>query len=99
MATVRSRVIFGGSGACRAVCWVLRSHHLYRLLGRRPPGFGPGPILKVVAMTTTTPDLASSVLVPVADPLFTLGERQALAGFLSCYRGLTCALRCGVAAV
>jgi integrase/recombinase XerD len=40
-------------------------------------------------MTTTTPDLASSVLVPVADPLFMVGERQALAGFLSGYSGLT----------
>jgi integrase/recombinase XerD len=40
-------------------------------------------------MTTTTPGAASSVPVPVADPLFAVGERQALAGFLSGYSGLT----------
>jgi hypothetical protein len=38
---------------------------------------------------TTTPEPVSGVLVLVADPLFTVGERQALAGFLSGYRGLT----------
>ena len=40
-------------------------------------------------MTTTTPAPAPGVLVPVADPLFTVAERQALAGFLSAYSGLT----------
>jgi integrase/recombinase XerD len=40
-------------------------------------------------MTTTTPESAPTVLVPVADPLFTVAERQALAGFLSGYSGLT----------
>jgi hypothetical protein len=40
-------------------------------------------------MTTTTPEPSSAVLVPVVDPLFTVGERQALAGFLSGYSGLT----------
>ena len=39
-------------------------------------------------MTTTTPD-PSSLLVPVTDPLFTVGEQQALAGFLCGYSGLT----------
>jgi hypothetical protein len=34
---------------------------------------------------TATP----GVPVSVVDPLFTLGERQALAGFLSAYSGLT----------
>jgi hypothetical protein len=43
----------------------------------------------VVAVTTTTPDPVAGELVPVADPLFTAGERQALAGFLSGYSGLT----------
>ncbi len=37
-------------------------------------------------MTTTTPDVVPGVLVPVADPLFTLAERQALAGFLAGFR-------------
>jgi integrase/recombinase XerD len=37
----------------------------------------------------TTPEVVGSVLVPVVDPLFTVGERQALAGFLSGYSGLT----------
>jgi hypothetical protein len=40
-------------------------------------------------MTTTTPKPAPGVVVPVADPLFTVAERQALAGFLSGYSGLT----------
>jgi integrase/recombinase XerD len=40
-------------------------------------------------MTTMTPEPTAGVLVPVADPLFTLAERQALAGFLSGYSGLT----------
>jgi integrase/recombinase XerD len=40
-------------------------------------------------MTTTTPEPAPAVLVPVAKPLFTVAERQALAGFLSGYSGLT----------
>ncbi len=40
-------------------------------------------------MTTTTPDPLSGMLVPAADALFTVGERQALAGFLSGYGGLT----------
>jgi hypothetical protein len=40
-------------------------------------------------MTTTTPEPAASVPVPVADPVFTPGERQSLAGFLSDYSGLT----------
>jgi integrase/recombinase XerD len=38
-------------------------------------------------MTTTTP--ATGLMVPVTDPLFTVAERQALAGFLSGYSGLT----------
>jgi hypothetical protein len=37
---------------------------------------------------TTTPETSTGVLVPVADPLFTLGERQALAEFLAGYTGL-----------
>jgi site-specific recombinase XerD len=40
-------------------------------------------------MTTTTPEPASGVVVPVADPLFTVAERQALTGSLSGYSGLT----------
>lgn len=40
-------------------------------------------------MTTTTSEVPSGVLVPVTDPLFTVAERQALGGFLSCYSGLT----------
>jgi Phage integrase, N-terminal SAM-like domain len=40
-------------------------------------------------MTTTTPEAAPGVLVPVADPLFSVAEQQALAGFLSGYSGLT----------
>jgi hypothetical protein len=40
-------------------------------------------------MTTTASEPASGVVVPVADSLFTVGERQALAGFLSGYSGLT----------
>jgi integrase/recombinase XerD len=48
---------------------------------------GPGPILEVVAMTTTTTE--HGVLVPVTEPLFTVAERQALGGFLSSYGGLT----------
>ena len=40
-------------------------------------------------MSTTTPNPVSGVVVPVAEPLFTVGERQALAGFLSGYSGLT----------
>jgi site-specific recombinase XerD len=59
------------------------------LLGRRPQGSGLGPILEVVVMTTTTPEPATGVLVPVAEPLFSVAERQALAGFLSGYSGLT----------
>ena len=47
------------------------------------PRPGPGPILEVVVMSTTSPEPATGVLVPVADPLFSVGERQALAGFLS----------------
>jgi len=39
-------------------------------------------------MTTTTPN-PSSLLVLVTDPLFTVGEQQALAGFLCGYSGLT----------
>jgi hypothetical protein len=38
-------------------------------------------------MTTTTP--SPGALMPVAQPLFTVAERQALAGFLSGYSGLT----------
>ncbi|HZC51780.1 MAG TPA: tyrosine-type recombinase/integrase [Mycobacterium sp.] len=38
---------------------------------------------------STTSEPTAGVLVPVADPLFTLPERQALAGFLSSYSGLT----------
>jgi integrase/recombinase XerD len=40
-------------------------------------------------MTTTTPEPSTGVLVAVADPLFTVNERQALAGYLSGYSGLT----------
>jgi hypothetical protein len=40
-------------------------------------------------MTTTAPTTTTGVLVPVADPLFTSGERQGLAGFLAGYSGLT----------
>jgi integrase/recombinase XerD len=40
-------------------------------------------------MTATTSQRPTAVLVPVADPLFTVGERQALAGFLAGYNGLT----------
>src|SRR5437764_6126828 len=40
-------------------------------------------------MRTTTSEPATGVLVPVTEPLFTVGERQALAGFLSGYSGLT----------
>ncbi|MBO0866226.1 MAG: tyrosine-type recombinase/integrase, partial [Mycobacterium sp.] len=40
-------------------------------------------------MSTTSSEPATGVLVPVADPVFSVGERQALAGFLSGYRGLT----------
>ena len=38
---------------------------------------------------TTTPKVIDAALVPVTDPLFTLAERQALAGYLSGYSGLT----------
>ena len=38
-------------------------------------------------MTTTTPERGA--LVPVAEPLFTLGERRALGGFLASYSGQT----------
>ena len=40
-------------------------------------------------MTTTTLESTPAVLVPVADPLLTVAERQALAGLLSDYSGLT----------
>jgi site-specific recombinase XerD len=40
-------------------------------------------------LTTTSTEPATGVLVPVVDPLFTVGERQALGGFLSGYSGLT----------
>jgi hypothetical protein len=43
----------------------------------------------VVIMTTTTPERATGVLVPVAEPPFSVGERQALAGFPSGYSDLT----------
>jgi hypothetical protein len=56
----------------------------------RPPlEPGPGPTLEVVAMTTTTPERPTAMLVPVDDPLFRIGDRQALAGFLAGYNGLT----------
>jgi integrase len=54
-------------------------------------GSGSGLIWEI-AMTTTTTDERSSgraELVPVAEPLFTDGERMALAGFLAGYSGLT----------
>ncbi len=38
---------------------------------------------------TTTPIVSHAELVPVAEPLFTDGERAALAGFLAGYSGLT----------
>lgn len=41
-------------------------------------------------MTTATPEQQpAGVLVPVADLLFSMGERHALAGFLAGYNGLT----------
>jgi hypothetical protein len=40
-------------------------------------------------MTTTTPEPASGLLAPVAEALFTVNERQALAGCLAGYNGLT----------
>ncbi|MDT5024327.1 MAG: hypothetical protein QOE61_753 [Micromonosporaceae bacterium] len=40
-------------------------------------------------MTTTSPTPTTGGLVPVTDPLFAVGERQASAGFLSGYGGLT----------
>lgn len=53
------------------------------------PRAGSSSILEVVALTTTTPETATGVLVPVVDPLFSVGEWQVLPGFLSGYRGLT----------
>jgi hypothetical protein len=51
---------------------------------------GPGLFLELVAMmTATTLESAPGVLVLVADPLFTLGERQAPTGFLSSFSGRT----------
>jgi integrase/recombinase XerD len=38
---------------------------------------------------TTTPIVSHAELVPVAEPLFSDGERAALAGFLAGYSGLT----------
>lgn len=38
------------------------------------PGACPGLTLEVVALTTTTPNPAAGVLVPVADPLFTVAD-------------------------
>jgi hypothetical protein len=38
---------------------------------------------------TTTPIVARRERVPIAEPLFTDGERAALAGFLTGYSGLT----------
>ncbi len=38
---------------------------------------------------TTTPIVGDRELVPVADPLFSDGERAALAGFVAGYSGLT----------
>jgi hypothetical protein len=52
------------------------------------PGFGLRSGPWEVAMTTT-PIVAGGELVPVADPLFSVGERAALAGFLTGYSGLT----------
>ncbi len=40
-------------------------------------------------MTTTTTAIAGTELVPVSEPLFSDGERAALAGFLAGYSGLT----------
>lgn len=40
-------------------------------------------------MRTTTAEPVSGVVVPVSAPLSIVAERQALAGFLSGYRGLT----------
>jgi hypothetical protein len=48
-----------------------------------------GRIVLSIATTTTAPESESSVLVRVADALFTVCEPQALAGLLSGYRGLT----------
>jgi hypothetical protein len=45
--------------------------------------------LEVVAVASTTPKPAPGVLVPVADLLFSVAKRQALAGFRSGYSGLT----------
>ena len=38
---------------------------------------------------TSTPRVVGGVLVPAADPLFSVGERQASAPFLAGYSGLT----------
>jgi hypothetical protein len=57
--------------------------------GADPQARAPGSTLEVVAIRTTTSEPTADVLVPVADPLFTADEGQALAGFLSGYSGLT----------
>lgn len=55
----------------------------------------PRPTLEEVALTTTTtpdptPGQPTGERMPVADPLFTVAERQALGGFLAHY-ARTCA--------
>src|SRR5689334_4868848 len=52
------------------------------------PGFGLRPDPWEVAMTTTQ-IVSDRELVPASEPLFTDGERAALAGFLAGYSGLT----------
>ena len=56
--------------------------------GARALGFGLRPGPWEVAMTTT-PIVSGRELLPVAEPLFSDGERAALAGFLTGYSGLT----------
>jgi len=56
--------------------------------GAPTPGFGPQPELGGGGHDDHNAR-PSSLLVPVTDPLFTVGEQQALAGFLCGYSGLT----------
>jgi hypothetical protein len=76
---VRGRVRRSGGGFRVGVYW---------LPGLGPWGSGCGLIPWEVTMTTT-PIVSHAELVPVAKPLFTDGERAALAGFLAGYSGLT----------
>jgi len=86
----------GGRGSIVRVCWcaVEREVHVADLgsvfIGCRGsgPGFGLRPGRWEVAMTTT-PIVRDRELVRVVEPLFSDGERAALAGFLTGYSGLT----------